>query len=317
MKAAVVETFDRPPVYTDFPAPEVGAGEVLIDVRAAALSQLVRAQAAGRHYTQATPPFVPGADGVGCLADGRRVYFAFPRAPVGAMAERVAVAEAYTTSLPDTLDDVTAAAIANPGMSSCAALLERAAIRPGERVLIHGATGASGRLAIGIARYLGATHIVATGRRESSAAALAALGADAYIALEQSERDLYEAFVQAIGEGVDIVLDYVWGPTAQTLLKAAMAHADGHAAPRIRYVNIGAMGGAAIELPAGVLRSSGLCLMGSGLGSVAHERLIASIARVFEMIEPAGLTIDARAVALTEVTRAWESSDAARPVFTL
>ena len=317
MKAAVVETFDRPPVYTDFPEPEAQADEVLIDVRAAALSQLVRAQAAGRHYTKAKPPFVPGADGVGCLADGQRVYFAFPRAPVGAMAERVAVARAYITPLPDALDDVTAAAIANPGMSSCAALLERAAIRPGERVLIHGATGASGRLAIGIARYLGAAHIVATGRRASSAASLLALGADAYIALEQSDSDLFEAFSQAIGAGVDIVLDYLWGPMAQTLLKAAMQHVDGQPAPRIRYVNIGSMGGTAIELPAGVLRSSGLCLMGSGLGSVAHERLIVSIARVFEMIEPAGLAIDTQPVALTEVTQAWEASDTARCVFTL
>lgn len=315
MKAAVVEAFERQPMYTDFAAPQPGPGEVLVEVSAAALSQLVRAQAAGRHYTSATPPFVPGVDGVGRLADGQRVYFAFPRAPIGAMAERVAVAEACTTPLPDALDDITAAAIANPGMSSWAALTERAMIRPGERVLINGATGVSGRLAIAIARHLGASHIVATGRRPASAEALYALGADEYIALEQPTEDLQAAFSAAIDAGVDIVLDYLWGPSATALIAAATR--QGLAAPRIRYVNIGSLGGAALELPAAALRSSGLSLMGSGLGSVAKERLVAAIAGVFDAVETAGLTIDTRAVPLTEMEAAWNSDDSGRCVFTL
>lgn len=317
MKAAVVDTFDRAPVHTDFPPPEPGPDEVLVDVQAAALTQLVKAQAAGRHYTNATPPFVPGADGVGRLADGRRVYFAFPRAPVGAMAQRVAVAAAFTTAIPDALDDITAAAIANPGMSSWAALSERAQIRPGERVLINGATGTSGGLAIRIARYLGAGHIVATGRRPASAEALYALGADEYIALEQPTADLQAAFSAAIEAGVDIVLDYLWGPPATAFISAAMGHGVSAPAPPIRYVNIGSLAGSAIDLPAAALRSSGLRLMGSGLGSIANERLVAAAAGVFSALQPAGLTIRTQAVPLTEVSVAWHRNHAGRCVFTL
>lgn len=317
MKAAVVETFDRAPVYTGFPPPEPGPDELLVDVQAAALSQLVRAQAAGRHYTSATPPFVPGVDGVGRLVDGQRVYFAFPRAPVGAMAQRVAVAAAYTTPVPDELDDITAAAIANPGMSSWAALTERALIRPGERVLINGATGASGRLAIRIARHLGAAHIVATGRRPAAAEALRSLGADEYIAVEQSATDLQAAFSAAIEAGVDIVLDYLWGSSACAFITAATGHGAGAAAPSIRYVNIGSLGGAAIDLPADALRSSGLTLMGSGLGSIANERLVAAVAGVLDAVETADLIIKTQTIPLTEVNAAWHRDHVGRCVFTV
>jgi NADPH:quinone reductase-like Zn-dependent oxidoreductase len=92
MKAAVVHDFNAPPRYDDFATPVAEAGETLIQVKAAALSQLVRAQASGRHYSSGkTLPLVPGVDGVGLLPNGRRVYFAFPRKLFGSMAETSAV----------------------------------------------------------------------------------------------------------------------------------------------------------------------------------------------------------------------------------
>ena len=95
MKAAVVESFDRAPRYADFAEPAAGEGEVLVKMRAAALSNLVKGQASGRHYSSGgVLPFVPGADGIGRLEDGQRVYFAFPTAPFGSMAERTVVAAA-------------------------------------------------------------------------------------------------------------------------------------------------------------------------------------------------------------------------------
>jgi NADPH:quinone reductase-like Zn-dependent oxidoreductase len=211
MKAAVVEAFDRSPRYCEFAEPQARDDEVIISVRAAALSQLVRAQASGKHYTSGKPPFVPGADGVGVLANGQRVYFAFPRGPLGAMAERVAVKSAYTIALPDDVDDITAAAIANPAMSSWVALSERAVLKRGESVLVNGATGASGRLAIQTAKHLGAARIIATGRNPASAAELIALGADVFVPLNQSPEVLADRFRQEIAAGVDIVLDYLWG----------------------------------------------------------------------------------------------------------
>ncbi len=121
MKAAVVLGAGRTPVYADFSEPEPGAGEARIAVTAAAISQVTKSRASGQHYSSAGQfPFVAGIDGVGRLDDGARVYFVMPRAPYGAMAERAVAPRARCLPLPDDLDDVTAAAIANPGMSSWA-----------------------------------------------------------------------------------------------------------------------------------------------------------------------------------------------------
>ncbi len=317
MKAAVVETFEHPPRYTDFPEPSPRADEVMVSVRAAALSQLVRAQAAGKHYSSGTPPFVPGVDGVGTLADGRRVYFAFPRGPVGAMAQTVAVPAANTVLLPDNLDDATAAAIANPGMSSWASLRERVDFKAGESVLINGATGASGRLAIRIARHLGASRIVVTGRNPAHEPALRALGADHFIPLQQSAEALTASFRREIASGVDAVLDYLWGPSAEAFINAATGHGSSEAAPRIRFVNIGSLGGANIALNASALRSSGLELTGSGLGSLSHAALIRSIASLMQAVDIAGLSIETETVALSDVGPAWSRGGERRVVFTL
>ncbi|WP_346838692.1 zinc-binding alcohol dehydrogenase family protein [Microbulbifer sp. SAOS-129_SWC] len=317
MKAAVVDSFDSAPRYGDFAEPEAGDGEVLVQVRAAALSQLVRLQAGGKHYTSGQPPFVPGADGVGRLDDGRRVYFAFPRPPVGAMAERVAVRADCTAAVPDSIDDVTAAAIANPGMSSWAALTERAHLQAGETVLVNGATGASGRLAIGIARHLGAGRVIATGRNPASEADMRALGADEFIALNGTRAEMTEKFRAVIDRGVDIVLDYVWGPVAEAFMAATTGSAQGAAAARIRFVNIGALGGYEINLPAGALRSSGLELLGSGLGSVAHPVLVRCIGEMLQAVDSAGLQIATEALPLAQVETAWNRDSRARLVFTL
>jgi NADPH:quinone reductase-like Zn-dependent oxidoreductase len=316
MKAAVVHAFDQPPRYRDFDEPVPRADEVIVRVRAAALSQLVRSQAAGKHYSsQGALPFVPGADGVGEIEGGARVYFAFPRAPVGSMAEKTAVKRAYCVPLPDGLDDVTAAAVANPGMSSWAALTERAGFVRGESVLINGATGVSGRLAIQIARHLGARRVVATGRTAASEEGLRALGADAFVPLDQPPARLTAALAQELA-GVDVVLDYLWGPSAECLLAAAAGHGEGEAARRLRFVQIGSLGGGAITLPAGALRSSGLELLGSGLGSVSHEGLLRAIGGLMQAVVPAKFAIQADAIPLTEVERAWAGEASGRVVFT-
>ncbi len=319
MKAAIVRAFDRAPEYGDIAAPVAGDGEVLVATRAAAISQLVRAQAAGRHYSSGRElPLVPGADGVGLLADGRRVYFAFPRAPIGAMAEQVAVRSAQCIPVPDDVDDVTAAAIANPGMSSLAALECRAHFKAGETVLINGAAGASGRLAIQIARQLGASRIVGTARNAAVEPELRELGLDAFIPLQQEPEALTAAFRREMQQhGVDVVLDYLWGPPAECIIAAAAGHGSSAAEPAIRFVNIGSMAGATLPLNAGTLRGSGLALLGSGLGSVSHEELVRIVGKLLQLVKPAGLKIDAVAVSLAQVSEAWVRETAERIVLTL
>ena len=165
MNAAVVESFGKPPRYATFREPVPAEGEVLIRVRAAALSNLVKGQASGTHYSSGSElPFVAGNDGVGTLPNGDRVYFIGPRTPFGTMAEWSVVSARRTIQLPVGVDDVTAAALGNPGLASWGALIGRARLQPGESVLINGATGVAGQQAIQVAKILGARKVIATGR---------------------------------------------------------------------------------------------------------------------------------------------------------
>jgi NADPH:quinone reductase-like Zn-dependent oxidoreductase len=160
MKAAIVKETGQTPIYGDFAEPVLSSGENRITVTAAAISHVVKSRAVSTHYSSSSPfPFVVGIDGVGRLNDGSQVYFILPKAPYGCMAEQTVVPSAQCLLLPDELDDVTAAAIANPGMSSWAAYTERAQLKVGETVLVNGATGTAGRLAVQIAKHLGARKI--------------------------------------------------------------------------------------------------------------------------------------------------------------
>jgi NADPH:quinone reductase-like Zn-dependent oxidoreductase len=313
MKAAIVESFDHPPHYGETPPPTPAEGECVVTVKAAALSQLAKAQASGAHYSSETRfPLVPGADGVGRVDDGRRVYFAFPRAPHGSMAEQSVAPRALLIDLPDDLDDVTAAAIANPGMSSWAGLTERAGFQRGQSVLVHGATGSSGRLAVQVAKHLGAHRVIATGRNHASLESLLDLGADAVVALDQAPEKLRAELAEHVAKGIDVVLDYIFGPTAEAVVGAFVNRGPA----RVRYVQIGSMAGSSITLPSAPLRSSGLEIVGSGLGSVPRDRLIACIRDFLKAVVPAGFTIETRTMPLAEVAAGWSLSGPARVVFT-
>lgn len=319
MKAAVVEAYDRPPHYAEFADPVVGDGEVLVKVSAAGLHQIVRALANGSHYgSTGILPFVPGVDGVGRLADGRRVYFGSTRPPYGTFAELSITQPWMCVPVPDGLDDVTAAALANPGMSSKAALM-RGKFVAGESVLILGATGVSGQLAVQIARRLGAKKVVAAGRSPKSLAKLAALGADTVISLEQEQATLVEAFRAAIAEAkVDVVLDYLWGHPAELLLQAIAQKGLSHAAPRIRYVQIGGIAGATISLHAATLRSSGLELLGSGFGSASLEEILKAVGDLFEEAAKKPFEFATEALSLSEIDTAWDLKEVGtRLVFVL
>ena len=319
MQAAVVSDFSKLPQYGTFPNPEAEPGEVLVRATHAALSNLVKGQASGRHYSSRVAlPFVPGIDGTGHLEDGTRVYFAFPRAPYGSMAEAVPVRPDLCVALPPDLDSATAAASANAGMSSWAALVERAKFVAGETVLINGATGVSGRLAVSVAKYLGAKHIIATGRNAEVLERLKRNGADAVIPLIATGDSLTETFRQTLDEhNVSVVLDYLWGEPAACLLQALSGGGSPEGAPRVRFVQIGSSAGPAITLEGSTLRSSGIELLGSGLGSVALPKLVAAIGAFFAAFVPGKFEIASEAVPLAEVASAWNRKNGSRLVFTV
>jgi NADPH:quinone reductase-like Zn-dependent oxidoreductase len=305
VKAAIVVEAGKTPIYGDFKEPVPGNGEVQVTVTAAALSNVVKSRASGTHYSSSGElPFVVGIDGVGRLADGRRVYFVLPKAPFGSMSERAVIRPSQCVSLPDDLDDITAAAIANPGMSAWAAFKERAKLTAGETVLVNGATGTAGRLAVQIAKYMGAKKVVATGRNSEALRALSVLGADVTIALG----DTGEAFEDALkeqfaGDGIDVVLDYIWGPSAERVI-AAGAKAGRDAVP-IRFVHIGSVSAPNITLPSAALRSSAITLMGSGIGSISMDRFVRSIEELMHATVPGGFEIATRTFPLSEVEQVW------------
>ena len=313
MKAAIITKAGKTPIWGEFHEPVAGQGNEIITVSASALSQFSKSRSAGSHYSSDRQfPSVAGADGVGRTADGRRVYFVLPEAPYGAIAEKCVVRSKHCVAIPDGLDDITAAAIANPGMSAWVALIERAHLQRGETALINGATGTAGRLAVQLAKYFGASKVIATGRNESELQELRSL-ADVLIPFRLGSSDplgakhYEQALIAELGQGIDVVIDYLWGESAKTII-VAIAKAVEDARP-VRFVHVG---GASreenIELPGAALRSSAIQLMGSGVKSVPFPKLLDSIRDVFEAVPLAKLQIATRTVPWSEVEKTWENA---------
>lgn len=318
MKAAVVTAAGKTPVYRDFNVPTPAPGFEVVAVRGAALTHFTKGRASGEHYSSDHAfPAVAGSDGVGITADGRRVYFVLPEAPFGAMAEFARVRSRQCIEVPAEVDDITAAAIANPGMSAWAALAERAQLKAGETVLINGATGIAGRLAVQIAKFMGAAKVVATGRDEAALEEMKSLGVDVSIPFALGTPDGVKKYEEALmaqcAAGVDVVIDYLWGASARTVI-GAIAKAAESGKP-VRFVQVGSSSGEDIQLPAAALRSSAIMMMGSGVKSVPMSGLLAAIQNTFAAVVPARLKIAAEAVPLEQVAERWDAAGKTRIVF--
>ncbi|MEV5413722.1 zinc-binding alcohol dehydrogenase family protein [Thermopolyspora sp. NPDC052614] len=312
MKAAVVNSFGVPPAYQDFRDPKPGDGETVVTVHAAALQPIVKRLAAGTHYTSGTSAgFVPGIDGVGVDETGRRVYFLFPKPPFGAMAEKSLVAIDATAPIPEDLPSDRAAAIAAAGVASWTALSRRAHLRPDETVLVLGATGAAGGMALQTARHLGASKVIAVGRDEAK---LNRLNADVHIALnDDADKKLREQFDQ----GVDVVLDFLWGePALRTLTAATKDRASRAGEPRLRYVQLGTSAGDDIPIRGDMLRGSGLELIGSGIGSVAVRDYAACAGELLAAAPAAGFDTPFTSLPLPAVADAWNGDPNVRYILT-
>lgn len=307
MKAAVLHTIGEPPRYGEFADPEAADGEALVRVRAAAITNIARVRAAGTHYSgHGALPALAGIDGVGVTDDGRRVYFGGPREPFGTMAELCPAPARYLAPVPDDVDDVTAAAVLNPGVSAWLSLSFRGGLRAGEHVLVLGATGVTGRLAVQAAKLQGAGRVVAAGRNPASLERLRELGADETIRLEPGV-DPAEAFAAAAaGHGFDVVIDYLWGAPAEALIRSVTRGDLESAGGRTRLVQVGEMAGPAISLPAAALRSSGLEIVGNGTGAMPPAEIMReAFRRVLGGAVAGELVVDAEAVPLADVESVW------------
>ncbi len=314
MHAAVVTSFDIPPAYREYPVPAPATSEeVLVDVVAAGLHPRVRSQADGSHYTSADElPLVPGIDGVGRAPDGSLRYFVLPDTAMGAMAEQTVIDLRRSVVLPEDSDPVLIAAAMNPALSSWVALRRRISFEPGLRVLVLGATGNAGQLAVQIAAHLGASQVIAAGRQPERLAALANLGADATVSLNGDPVDVARRLGEAAGD-VDVVVDYCWGPLTADAMVAIVLHRTDPGLP-LTWIEIGSVAGPSAAIPSAALRAARLQIVGSGQGSVPTRDIVAELAALAAVITTGAFRIDARAVALAHVTSAWRDTDTAHRV---
>lgn len=315
MRAAIVNTPETAPVCADFPDPEPRPGERPLRLVGAGLHHIVRGLASGRHYGSGRAyPLVPGIDAVARTDDGRLVYTGFARAPWGTMAEWLVTP--FEVALPAGADPLAVAAGMNPAMSGWMALTARRE-EAGElgTVLVLGATGASGGLAVRAALSLGAKRVIAAGRDHEALERLRGLGA-VTVALAADAPDTWTA---ALGAAVDearptLVLDFVWGPAAEAAF-AALGRAgmdeDGAA---LDYVQIGSLAGAEAALPAALLRSRRIRISGSGAGSVSKARMIAEFPEIIARFADGTFDASYTVYPLSRVGEAWAHQGRARAV---
>lgn len=306
MRAAVITSFDAPPAYLDHPEPvDQGPGTMVVDVLAAGLHHLTRGKATGAHYSGAgSLPLVPGVDGVVRDPAGRLRYAVMDDTALGTFADRTVIDPRRSVVLPDGVDPVRIAAAMNPAMSSWVALRRRIDFTAGQRVLILGATGNAGRMAIQIAKRLGAGQVTAAGRDTARLATLPGLGADETITFDQVDR----------AADADVVIDYVWGePSANAMIPLLTARTD-RCAP-LTWIQIGSMAGPTAPIPSAALRSARLRIVGSGIGSVPARDFIAELPALADAITEGAIDVRARAVPLAQVTEAWTARTEDRIVF--
>lgn len=319
MKAAVLHKFGAVPRYEDFPEPMAGAGDVRIRVQAAALENFDRMAAQGDHYgSQGKFPRFPaivGHSGAGALADGTLVTFGGSRPPYGTMAEIAVVPKEYAEYIcrvPAGIAAGLAAALPAPALTSYLPLKWKAKLEPGQTVLILGATGVAGRLAVRIAALLGAARVVAAGRDASLLRSLPELGASAVVDLKLPDAEVADAIARECGGGYDVVLDFLWGHPAELFFRAVTPHDVGFAKGRTRYVQVGQAAGAVSSLPAAALRTSGLEL--SGAGGIPPGALPQALEQIWSWVQDGKLTMEIEKVPLSDVSEAWQRKTPGRRI---
>lgn len=309
MKAAVLHEFGGIPRYEDFPDPVARDGEVVIEVRAVAVENVDKAMAAGTHFAarQFLPelPAIVGFDGIGTLPDGALVGFSLPRPPYGALAERVVVPAQNTIPAAEGIDPAIAVVISSAVTGL--AIRTAAGFTPGETVLVQGATGVAGRLAVQVARLLGAGRVVATGRNDDALAEVTGLGADAVINTAVDDDELVQAFAAEADGGYDVVLDFLWGRPTELLLKALVPSRIGQSKPT-RLVQAGESAGPNISLPADSIRTSGVEIYGVGKG-LDGQAVADAYSQIVQWTRDGKLIVGIERTPLSQIETAWQRTD--------
>ncbi len=309
MHAAVVTSFAEPPHYREFEVPQPTTDrEVLVDVLAVGLHPRVRSGAAGAHYASTGElPMIPGIDAVAQRSDGKKIYFIADDGATGTMADKAVVDRRRSIDLPDDVEVAKVAAALNPAMSAWVALRRRVPIRSGQSVLVLGATGNAGTMAVQVAKRLGAGRVVGAGRDSTRLDALASVGADDVVRLAEDDDETARALSAAAAE-VDIVIDYLWGPPAQRAILALLTDRSDRSRP-MDWIQIGAVAGPTIELPSVALRSANLRSQGVGQGAVSAEVYLAELPSLVDEIDAGTISVRTNSRPLADVERVWLQAD--------
>jgi NADPH:quinone reductase-like Zn-dependent oxidoreductase len=302
MRAAVLHAYGATPRCETFEEPVAGDGQLVVEVTAAGVNPVDVRKAAGTFVSGPPPlPSVVGSEGVGrVVGDGRRVYFGAPVAPFGAYAERVLVGAEDPIELPDAIDDGVAVALGIAGLAGWLPLCWRAQLQPGETVLVLGATGVVGQLAVQAARLLGAGRVVAAGRDVELLARAKQLGADATVDLgaTAARDELTVAFREAADGDVDVVHDPLWGAPAAAAIEALGVGG--------RLVQLGQSAGAEATLSSAAIRGRQLDLRGYLNFSVPTDVRREAYRTLVEHAVAGRIAVDVERIPLADVAEAWE-----------
>jgi NADPH:quinone reductase-like Zn-dependent oxidoreductase len=286
VRAAILHAYGEAPEPGEFPEPEAQPGETVIDVKAAAIHHLDLLKATGSFYLHQPLPSVPGTDGVGMTPQGRRVYFDPTTAPFGSFAQRALATTDTLIDVPADIDDVTAAAIGNTGLGAWLALTWRANLQPGETVLVLGANGAFGSVAVQAAKVLGAGRVIAAARDVESVR-----GADEVVTFDE------------IRGPIDVTIDTLWGKPAEAAIKEASRHA--------RHVQVGQLAGSEITLSAPAIRSVSLSVLGFSGAHPPYEVKRDAYQQLAEHVARGEIRVELEAVPLSDIAAAWNRQKAA------
>jgi NADPH:quinone reductase len=299
VKAALIRELGSPPEVVDAPEPD---GDEILDVVAAPLNPIDIAVGMGRHHAGAPPlPYVPGTEGVARRGDGSLVWLfsgGLGLSRNGAIGERVVVGEAIAVAVPEGADPAVAGALGIAGLAGWLPVAWRAPIEPGDTVLVLGATGTVGLVAVQAAKLLGAARVVAAGRDPDRLARAEQLGADGIVRLDEAG-DLAAAFRDAFaGQGPSYVFDPLWGEPGAAAVEAA--------APRARIVQLGQSAGATATLTSAAVRFKMLSIIGHTNFAVPADELSSHYRRLVELAIEGDVAVDVEHVPLDEVADAWQ-----------
>jgi NADPH2:quinone reductase len=319
MRAAVLNAYGETPEVATFDEPRAGAGEVVVEVSAAGLNPIDLRVASGALAARRPPlPSVPGMEGTGRTADGRRVYFGATVDPWGALAERTVAPESEVVEITSDVDDAAAVAYGVAGLAAWLGLERRAQVAEGETVIVLGASGVVGMIAVQAAKLLGAGRVVAVARNQSALARAQERGADAavvlgdggdgpsgargggatYVADPQDRDALVDALREACDGEAQVVFDPLWGEPAAAAL-AVLGY-------RGRLVQLGQSAGADATLASADIRFKEIAILGHTNFAAPADVRAEALQRMWAHDAAGELHVDVETVPLAEAAGAWE-----------